>query len=204
MNKKLKITLVELEATVDGRLDGKAARDIYSLLRMPARSLPTLEAVVRAHGYDDVVSLDPEFNKGSNQKLTPAQWQRLAESDVVGLSAITRTVNQSYELATRLRQMNPRQKIVFGGPHTTALPEEALQFGDIVALHEGDHSLPELLDRFADDLERPSLQDLAGICYNGPGGEFCRTAERPFLTSEELSRLPFRFFRARRSRGSPT
>ena len=48
MNEKLKITLVELEATIDGRLDGKPARDIYSLLRMPARSLPTLEAVVRA------------------------------------------------------------------------------------------------------------------------------------------------------------
>jgi len=191
VNKNLAITLVELEATVDGRLEGKPARDIYSLLRMPARGLPILEAVCRAGGYRDVVSLDPEFNKGTKQKLTPAQWRRLAESDVVGLSAITRTANQSYELATRLRQMNPRLKIVFGGPHTTALPEEALQFGDVVVLHEGDHTFPELLDRFDDDFENPSLRDLAGICYNGPGGEFCRTAERPFLSSEELSRLPF-------------
>lgn len=189
MHRDLKITFVELPATVNGRLEGKLARDIYSLLMFPARGLPTLEAVLRARGYADVVSLDPEYTHPEGH-LTAAQWQRLAESDVVGISAITRTASQSFELATRIRELNPRATIVFGGPHTTALPEEALQYGDLVALHEGDYTLPEILERLAEHRERPDWSGIRGLVYRQADGELQQTPERPFLTSEELSRLP--------------
>ena len=57
--KNLRLTIVELPATVDGRLDGRIAKDVYSLFRYPARGVPLLEAVCRRAGYDDIVTLDP-------------------------------------------------------------------------------------------------------------------------------------------------
>ena len=198
--KNLRFTIVELPATVDGRLDGRIAKDVYSLFRYPARGVPLLAAVCRRAGYDDVVTLDPQFNRAAG-RLDAEDWKRLADTDVLGLSVITRTANQSFELARRVRALNPRVKIVFGGPHPTALPEESLQFGDVVVTHEGDHTLPLLLERLQDNLEEPHLEDLLGVTYLGREGEIIRNPDRPYLTGEELSELPFPMYSDRVNRG---
>jgi radical SAM superfamily enzyme YgiQ (UPF0313 family) len=188
--KDLRVTIVELPATVDGRLDGRIAKDVYSLFRYPARGVPLLAAVCRRAGYDDVVTLDPQYNHAAG-RLDADDWKRLSDTDVLGLSVITRTANQSFELARRVRALNPGVKIVFGGPHPTALPDESLQFGDVVVNHEGDFTLPLLLERLQDNLERPHLDDLLGVSYLGADGEVISNPDRPYLTGEELSDLPF-------------
>ncbi len=198
--KKLSVTIAELPATVDGRLDGRMAKDIYSLFRYPARGVPLLEAVCRRAGYEDVVTLDPQYNRASG-RLDADDWKRLADTDVLGLSVITRTANQSFELARKVRALNPRVKIVFGGPHPTALPEESLQFGDVVVTHEGDTTLPLLLDRLHDDLASPDLTNLLGVNYIDGDKEIIRNPDRPYLTSEELSALPFPLYSDRVKRG---
>jgi radical SAM superfamily enzyme YgiQ (UPF0313 family) len=171
--KDLRITLVELPATIDGRLDGRVAKDVYSLFRYPARGVPLLEAICRGAGYDDIVTLDPQYNRIAG-RLDADDWKRLASTDALGLSVITRTANQSFELARRVRAINPRVKIVFGGPHPTALPEESLQSGDVVVTHEGDYTLPLLLERLKDNLGEPHLTDLPGVNYLGRDGEIIR------------------------------
>jgi radical SAM superfamily enzyme YgiQ (UPF0313 family) len=198
--KDLRITLVELPATVDGRLNGRMAKDVYSLFRYPGRGVPLLEAVCRCAGYDDIVTLDPQFNRASG-RLDADDWKRLASTDVLGLSVITRTANQSFELAQQVRAINPRVKILFGGPHPTALPEESLEFGDVVVTHEGDYTLPRLLERLQDNLADPQLTDLPGVDYHGRDGEIRRNPDRPYLTSEELSALPFPVYSDRVNRG---
>jgi len=198
--KDLCITLVELPATVDGRLDGRMAKDVYSLHRYPGRGVPLLEAICRRTGYEDIVTLEPQYNRVSG-RLDEDDWKRLSETDVLGISVITRTANQSYELARRVRAMNPCVKILFGGPHPTALPEESLQFGDVVVTHEGDATLPLLLERLEDDLENPNLTDLLGVNYWGRDGEMIRNPDRPYLTSEELSTLPFPVYSDHANRG---
>jgi radical SAM superfamily enzyme YgiQ (UPF0313 family) len=198
--KDLRITLVELPATVDGRLDGRIAKDVYSLFRYPARGVPLLEAVCRRAGYDDIVTLDPQYNRPPG-RLDVDDWKRLASTDVLGLSVITRTANQSFELARRVRAINPRVKILFGGPHPTALPEESLEFGDVVVTHEGDYTLPRVLERLQDNLGDPQLTDLPGVNYLGRDGEILRNPDRPYLTSEELSALPFPAYSDRVNRG---
>jgi radical SAM superfamily enzyme YgiQ (UPF0313 family) len=191
MKKNLAITLIELPSTVDGTLDGKLAKDIYSLLSYPARGIPLLTAIVKRAGYSNTVAINPKYNRETGGRLSTSDWQRLLSSDVVGISAITRTALQSLELARRLKQMNPRIRIIFGGPHPTALPHESLQCGDVVVMHEGDFTLPEVLDRFNDDFERPDLSSVHGIAYKTADGEIRINPERPFLTSEQLSSLPF-------------
>jgi radical SAM superfamily enzyme YgiQ (UPF0313 family) len=196
----LRITLVELPATVDGCLEGRIAKDVYSLFRFPARGVPLLEALCRRAGYDDIVTLDPQYNRAPG-RLDVDDWKRLASTDVLGLSVITRTANQSFELARRVRALNPHVKILFGGPHPTALPEESLQFGDVVVTHEGDYTLPRVLERLQDNLGDPQLTDLPGVNYLGRDGEILRNPDRPYLTSEELSALPFPAYSDRVNRG---
>ena len=197
--KDLSVTFVELPATVDGRLDGPSAKDVYSLFRYPGRGVPLLEAVCRRAGYEDVVTLDPQYNGGGH--LDADDWKRLADTDVLGVSVITRTANQSFELARRVRALNPDVKIIFGGPHPTALPEESLLFGDMVVSHEGDATLPLLLDRLQENLSQPHLRDLLGVSYRGREGEVVGNPDRPFLTGEELSALPFPLYSDRVNRG---
>ncbi len=198
--KDLRITLVELPATVDGRLDGRLAKDVYSLFRFPARGVPLLEAICRRAGYEDIVTINPQYNRVPG-RLDGGDWKRFADTDVLGLSVITRTANQSFELARRVRVVNPRVKILFGGPHSTALPEESLQFGHVVVTHEGDYTLPLLLERLEDNLWDPYLTDLQGVNYLGRDSEIIRNPDRPYLTSEELSALPFPVYSDQVSRG---
>jgi len=191
MKKDLAITLIELPSTVDGTLDGKLAKDIYSLLKYPARGVPMLLAEMKRAGYRDTVAINPQYNRRDPGHLDASDWARLLSSDVVGISAITRTALQSFELARKLKEANPKIKIVFGGPHPTALPHESLQYGDIVVMHEGDHTFPDAAARLADNLERPELGDVLGVAYKTNDGEIRVNPERPFLTMDQLSALPF-------------
>jgi radical SAM superfamily enzyme YgiQ (UPF0313 family) len=112
-------------------------------------------------------------------------------SDVIGISAITRTAKQSYELAKRIRVENPDARIVFGGPHSSALPHDALAHGDIIVMNEGDKTFVELMQHLQGDINSRNLKNIKGIAYNDIHGDIIINEKRAFLTSEELSALPF-------------
>lgn len=190
MKEDLRIGLVELYATEEGTLFGSRLRDLYSLVKLPSRATELLAAILRKQGFSSVKTVNPLYNRYRG-RFHPEELKELAGMDVVGISAITRTQPPSYELAVRLKALNPKIRILFGGPHVTAFPEEALQYGDVVVRREGDATLVEVAQRLAGDSEDPFLGDIRGISFWGNQGEMIHNAERPFLTSEELSRLPF-------------
>lgn len=188
--KPFNIGLVELYATEDGTLWGPRMRDLYSIVRLPSRATELLAAILRGRGFPAVATFNPLYNRHRG-RFHRSDLEALARMDVVGISSITRTQPPSYELARTLRVLNPGIRIVFGGPHATAHPDEALEAGDVVVRREGDSTLPELLERFAENPEDPCLEDVQGISYRGRDGGPVHNPDRPFLTSEELSRLPF-------------
>jgi len=63
--------------------------------------------------------------------------------DLVAISSYSAQINEAYELASRYKKK--RNPVVMGGPHVTALPEEALQFCDSVVIGEGEQSWLEVL-----------------------------------------------------------
>jgi radical SAM superfamily enzyme YgiQ (UPF0313 family) len=188
--KSISTTLIELPATADGKLYGKLSDDIYSIFRLPSRATDLLAAIAINAGFNDTIAINPSFNK-TRGRFTLPQMKRIVTSDVVGISTITRTAPQSYELADYIRRANPKTKIIFGGPHASALPEEALLYGDIVITNEGDHTFVELLNHIARGTD---MKDMAGIVFKNENNEIVRTPKRPFLTNEELSSLPFPTF----------
>lgn len=87
-------------------------------------------------------------------------------ADLVGITALTSTVTRAYELADAFRKRGTR--VVMGGIHPTALPEEALQHADTVVVGEAEGLWPQLLDDLQEDrlrqiycsIERSNLKNL--------------------------------------------
>jgi radical SAM superfamily enzyme YgiQ (UPF0313 family) len=190
MKEPLRIGLVELYATEDGTLFGPRLKDLYSVVRLPSRATELLAAILRKQGFSSVKTFNPLYNRFRG-RFHQEELRELAGMDVVGISAITRTQPPSYELAWRLKELNPKIRILLGGPHVTAFPEEALRYGDVVVRREGDATLVEIAERIVADSDNTFLGDIAGISFRDVKGRVQHNPERPFLTSEELSRLPF-------------
>ncbi len=84
------------------------------------------------------------------------------EYDVVAISSFSAQINEAYTLADWYRSIGTR--VILGGLHVTALPQEALQHADCVVLGEGESSWPALLS----DLQRGYLKRV----YDGRSESF--------------------------------
>src|SRR3990170_5864912 len=63
--------------------------------------------------------------------------------DLVGISAMTFLSSRAYEISDRFRKRGV--KVVLGGIHPTAMPEEAKQHADAVVVGEAEEVWPQLL-----------------------------------------------------------
>jgi len=87
--------------------------------------------------------------------------------DLVGISVDSKTANRSYQIAARYRQRGV--KVVMGGIHPTACPEEALEHCDAIVCGEAEDAWPELLRDFKRGEMKPAYKP-----------EFPNLAGRPF------------------------
>jgi radical SAM superfamily enzyme YgiQ (UPF0313 family) len=68
------------------------------------------------------------------------------ECDLAAISLLTPTAVPGYRIAEKLRARGI--KVVFGGMHASAMPEEAKQYGDAVVIAEAESVWPEVLKDF--------------------------------------------------------
>lgn len=73
--------------------------------------------------------------------------------DVVGITSYTMTAPRVYKIADEFRKRG--KKVILGGYHPSALPEEAKQHADSVVIGEAELSWPELLKDLEKDLLKP-------------------------------------------------
>lgn len=86
--------------------------------------------------------------------------------DIVGISILTGTSTQGYEIADRFRTMGI--KVVIGGVHATLMPDEAKEHADSVVAGFAEQTWPELLrDLKSGDL-KPLYEDFNGNISNLP------------------------------------
>ncbi|MEK6732738.1 MAG: radical SAM protein [Candidatus Omnitrophota bacterium] len=81
---------------------------------------------------------------------------------MIGISALSTQSKDAIKLGKKLKELRFSAKIICGGQHFTALPDEGLRFGDAVIKGEGE----EVLLKFC----RINTQDINGI-YEGQGIE---------------------------------
>jgi len=111
------------------------------------------------------------------------------EADLIGFTVLTPQAPWVYRMADRLRALG--KKVVLGGIHVTALPEEAKPHADAIVLGEAENVWREVLD----DAQRGKLKPV----YNGGFPEL-KGLPRP-VTNLWRTRYVYGYFQT--SRGCP-
>lgn len=180
-----KIALVELPPTAFGRLDGEPVQDMYHGFNMPDRAMGYLYSILYKDGFRDLMIIDPK-NQRRSGKLHQADIDTICSSDILLLSAITRTIPQTIKLANIYHSNNPSGIVIAGGPHVTNDVENSLEWADIIVRHEGYITARELLHKLQ---KTGSPESVLGVSYK-KDSKLVHEPDRPFLTPEELSDLP--------------
>ena len=112
--------------------------------------------------------------------------------DVVGLSVMTGKLGAGTNIAKITKEIAEEEgreiRVIFGGPHATAMPEEVARDPniDVVFKREAELSLIEWIDR----LDQPEKwSEVGGLTFRGPSGELVDTGYMPFVA--DLNTLPF-------------
>jgi len=107
--------------------------------------------------------------------------------DVLAFSALTHTYGWMLDIAREARQRLPDLKVVFGGIHSSAVPDEVIsrEEVDFVCVGEGDMAFPALLRAL---VEGGPTAPLPGILYRDRAGGVVRGQPSPLL--EDLDSLP--------------
>lgn len=119
------------------------------LFGYPIITLPHLAAITPRHHDVKIINENYE-NLDFNE---PA--------DLVGITSYTMTAPRVYELADEFRRRG--RKVVLGGYHPTAMPNEAKPHADSIALGEAEIIWPELIE----DAEKGQLKP-----FYGPNADF--------------------------------
>jgi radical SAM superfamily enzyme YgiQ (UPF0313 family) len=151
---------------------------VYSGVVIPRLGLPILATLLnsRGHSADVYVEALTEF--------TPRRALNILNSDLVGISLTTSTAPRGYALARLLGLRNI--PVIFGGPHATFLPEEALKYGDYVLCGEAEQTFPKLVDTLQNGGD---VSDVPNLVYR-EDGEVKRTPSEPLGCSLDDVPIP--------------
>jgi anaerobic magnesium-protoporphyrin IX monomethyl ester cyclase len=161
-----------------GKLSG-AANTLSSL------GILYLAAILRKEGY--TVSVIEASSTGLT--LTELLDKIIAINPrYVGISATTLSIFTASALADEIKKINRKIKIIVGGPHLTATPEETMglfKSFDFGVIGEGEITVRELINSLEQGGE---ISDVPGIIFR-KADSLLKTVPMKFL--EDLDNLPF-------------
>ncbi|MCG6918365.1 MAG: B12-binding domain-containing radical SAM protein [Deltaproteobacteria bacterium] len=102
--------------------------------KLPFLGLPT----VAAHTPPDCEV------KMVDERISPVDFTD--DADLIGISVMTPLATRAYEVADEFKRRG--KTVVMGGMHVSALPEEALEHCDAVAIGEGEKVWPQMVEDF--------------------------------------------------------
>jgi radical SAM superfamily enzyme YgiQ (UPF0313 family) len=132
--KRQKVCFIEPKADFNG----------FHIMRMPLMGHLYLGTILKQHGYD--VRNYSECIKPVWHPRRGIIESHILDCDVVALSLMTPTANRGYAIADAVRKANPKARIIIGGSHASALPEEAIEHADMVVVGEGEKRILEAVE----------------------------------------------------------
>jgi len=160
----------------------------YGRLAAAATELPWLgmayiAAAVRAVGHP-VLLRDYEVLRLGYDDV--AADVRAFHPDVVAMALFINNVDRCLRIAALVKAIDPRIRVVFGGPQATIFPEQTLAdpHVDIVVQSEAEISMCRLLATLDD---RDAVAGVPGLWFN-TGSEVVRTPRQPLI--ENLDSVP--------------
>ncbi len=165
--------------------------EIYRIagMKAPPLGLAWIAAVLEKDGHKVAILDTPTLELGPEEWLAEV---RRFKPDVVGVSMLTPTAPRGYKAVKMLKEEMPDVITVAGGPHPTAMWQEALQEGfDVVVLREGEYTARDLIATIEDKgFDPEALREVAGIAFREPKtGRYKLTKPRPLISN--LDELPW-------------
>jgi len=153
-----------------------------TIASLPSLGLLTLAALTPAHHEVHYIEI-PDL---------AAFGELDADFDLVAISSYSAQIGEAYELARRCVARG--QAVVMGGPHVTAVPDEAARTCSAVVVGEGESCWREVVG----DLERGGLRPRYGTADDGYD-----LAESPVPAFELLDIADYNRLTVQTSRGCP-
>jgi len=118
----------------------------------------------------------------------------LYDPDTVGFTCVTASINGCLRMASETKK-SINAKIVFGGPHPTALPEKTVinESVDFVIVGEGEYPMLMLCEAIKEGKDERDFKDIPNLYYKS-NGVVEKTRDTKFLTGEKLDALPYPAF----------
>jgi len=121
-------------------------------------SLPSLGLLTLAGATPD----DVQIEYIDVPDVLPSPWLP-GEFDAVAISSFTAQIKEAYELADRYRARGT--KVILGGLHVSALPQEAAAHADAVVIGEGEPLWPRVISDLKED-KLESVYDARGMNFD--------------------------------------
>jgi len=137
--------------------------NFFSSVKMPLLGLPILGAILQQLGVNVRIFCE---------NFASIDWKTVREADLVGISTLTSLAPRAYQLAAKIKEINPALPVIMGGVHASMKPEEALTNGaDIVVRGEGENTLVNLVSCLSSNknLREADLSQIKGISYQKNG-----------------------------------
>lgn len=140
-------------------------REIYGkidLKKIDADTFPLgiayIASFIRSNGHSVKLVDVKLFGNEWKQKITDIV--KGEKPSFIGISCVTPAMPDALRIAETVKSVDKNIKIVLGGPHPSAIPEECISYEnvDIVCVGEGEYT-------FLDLLEGKELSKIKGLCY---------------------------------------
>ena len=144
--------------------------------------LTYIAAVLEQAGYN-VRIIDLNVRKMNDSGLEG----KISDADVVGITGMITEYGEILRLATAVKKVNARIRVVLGGPLATTLPQELLQKSqaDFVVLGEGERTIINLLSAIE---HGDNFTDIKGIAYRKDSQIIVTKPAEPIA---DLDTIPF-------------
>lgn len=156
-----KIAFISIPLTIKQRYGVMSAFIRQGISSQPPLGLCYIATLLRQHGYDadviDTVTAEMTIDETIERLLRDGY-------DYVGMSLPTVALEGGVKIAEALKAGNPKIKILAGGPHPSAMPEDTLtrwDAFDALVVGEGEYSTLELIQCLEDGGDLSKVRGLA-------------------------------------------
>ncbi|MFH1519974.1 MAG: cobalamin-dependent protein [Candidatus Omnitrophota bacterium] len=137
------------------------------------------------HGFN-VEILDNVIEQLNRQEFS--NYIGKIQPSCVGFSTFTTSINNAFNFASAIKEVNKSTKVIMGGMHASALPEDVLRHEevDIVVKGEGEETTLELLRVLENG---GNLRNIKGIVYKD-SGQIINNPDRELIKGIDSLPLP--------------
>lgn len=126
-------------------------------------------------------------NEAANKDAVIKLAGILSDADAIAFSLMSPQREVCRLLCGEIKKRNAKVKIIIGGYHATAFPDDAISFADVICRGEGENTFVDFLRRVE---KGESLRGLKNTWIK-ENGQILKNPRAPLLTPGEMENMPF-------------